>query len=127
MNEMRGINAERICDDCGKKNLINSQNMETHTFMWCGKKYHVSYVECECGSNLVLQIDDSITAGLFEDVKSLLLDTAKKRAKGQTVSPKAKRRFERMNKRLTEERAVIFEQCKENGLVDYVKNINKND
>lgn len=107
--------------------LINNQNMETQTFVWFGKKYHVSYVECKCGTNIVLQIDDSVTSGLFSDVKLLLLDTARKRAKGQTVSPKAKRRYERMNKRLTQERETILKQCEENGLVDYVKNLNKKD
>ena len=127
MKEMKGICAERACKECGRKVLINSKNMEMQTFVWFGKKYHVSYVECKCGANIVLQIDDSVTSGLFSDVKLLLLDTAKKRAKGQTVSPKAKRRYERMNKRLTQERETILKQCEENGLVDYVKNLNKKD
>lgn len=127
MKETKGICAERVCKECGRKVLINNQNMETQEFMWFGRKYHVSYVECKCGANIVLQIDDSVTSGLFSDVKLLLLDKAKKRAKGQTVSPKAKRRYERMNKRLTQERETILKQCEENGLVEYVKNLNKKD
>lgn len=127
MKETKGICAERVCKECGRKVLINNQNMETQEFMWFGRKYHVSYVECKCGMNVVLQIDNSVTSVLFSDVKLLLLDTAKKRARGQTVSPKAKRRYERMNKRLTQERETILKQCEENGLVEYVKNLNKKD
>lgn len=127
MKETKGICAERVCKECGRKVLINNQNMETQEFMWFGRKYHVSYVECKCGMNVVLQIDNSVTSVLFSDVKLLLLDTAKKRARGQTVSPKAKRRYERMNKRLIQERETILKQCEENGLVEYVKNLNKKD
>lgn len=122
MEEYKGIEVKRVCEKCGEINDVNSSTIKievAHTKY--GNNMRLIYYTCKrCNENHVLQIDTKESLDIFNELKQMTIETAKKRMKGKEVSKKVIRKKDRLIKELNLLRLKANECF--NGMTLYDKN-----
>lgn len=116
---------ERICVKCGKPNTLTSETLkEMEVWTEEDKQYKLTYYQCtECHEKVIVQVDNKKTMEELKQLKLLIVDTAKKKMEGKTISPKRVKKKDKLFKSLTKERPILMQELNGKKILDSNKNI----
>ena len=102
---------QRACNKCRELNRFDNKTVKRKDVYGEDNTYYrVIYFKCQnCKEINVVQIDNIETLNVWHDLKDLMLKTMKKRLEHQTVSPKAVKKKDKLNKRLNKMRQKLKE------------------
>lgn len=114
------VKVKRVCRKCGEINEVDSSNLiRKDVYDEHGTYYKIMYCDCKrCKERDVVQIDSMETLEMFRKLKSLTIKVARKKIKGETVSPKDVNKKDRWMKELRRKREELNELCSGKKLFD---------
>lgn len=114
-----------VCNKCGEINIVNNGNLiRSDVYDEDGTYYKVMYFDCKrCNERIVLQLDNMETLNIFRKLKELTIKVARKKIKGETISPKDIRKKDKWMKQLKEKREELNVLCSGKELLDENKNV----
>lgn len=119
------VKVKRVCRKCGEINEVDSSNLiRKDVYDEHGTYYKIMYCDCKrCKERDVVQIDSIETLEMFRKLKSLTIKVARKKIKGETVSPKDVNKKDRWMKELRRKRENLNELCSGKKLFDENKKV----
>lgn len=119
------VKVKRVCRKCGEINEVDSSNLiRKDVYDEHGTYYKIMYCDCKrCKERDVVQIDSMETLEMFRKLKNLTIKVARKKIKGETVSPKDVNKKDRWMKELRRKREELNELCSGKKLFDENKKI----
>lgn len=123
---MKEIKTSITCEKCGKVQDVKSDVIKKDDFL-CkdnnDKIYSVLYVACECGNNIVLQIDDEVSTKRKEKIFKLMRAAMRRREDNKAVGARAEKYAMNLNNGLDRYRDNLRKELEGKKMFNCMKNI----